>query len=73
MYMFGTHCTHHMMNIHTGMHTHTIRDIQIVCDRCQVGFNSLIGTVVYDYEMESAAIVQSDDHNFIAVRSHLHV
>lgn len=33
----------------------------------EVGFNSLIGTVVYDYEMESAALEKSDDHNFINV------
>ena len=35
----------------------------------EVGFNSLIGTVVYDYEMESAALNKADDHNFINVTS----
>lgn len=33
------------------------------------GFNSLLGTVTYDYSMESAAIEDSDDHNFTAVSS----
>ncbi|EKX31824.1 timeless [Guillardia theta CCMP2712] len=33
----------------------------------EVGFNSLLGTVTYDYAMESAALVASDDLNFATV------
>lgn len=35
----------------------------------EVGFNSLIGTVTYDFSMESAAIEQNDDTNFTALSS----